>query len=99
MIWMESRPEQRGSPQGLWPDVRSEIALGMNYACAADPLELAHHPDRARTSVYAQGATHHHIVKRELQAVARCAAAAAAGSRGKVLVESWEGRLVGVEGM
>src|SRR3546814_1525891 len=32
MIWMESRAEQRGSPQGLWPDVRSVIALGMNYA-------------------------------------------------------------------
>src|SRR3546814_5042424 len=41
MIWMESRAEQRGSPQGLWPDVRSVIALGMNYAPSADPLALA----------------------------------------------------------
>src|SRR3546814_4952452 len=51
MIWMESRAEQRGSPQGLWPDVRSVIALGMNYAPAADPLALADHPDRGRISV------------------------------------------------
>ncbi|MBL0914437.1 MAG: epoxyqueuosine reductase, partial [Sphingopyxis sp.] len=38
MIWMESRSSQRGSPQGLWPEVRSVIALGMSYAPEVDPL-------------------------------------------------------------
>ena len=32
MIWMESRADQRAAPAGLWPDVRSVIALGMSYA-------------------------------------------------------------------
>ena len=56
MIWMESRAAERGSPQGLWPEVRSVIALGMSYAPAADPLALADailrlvkDPGRART--------------------------------------------------
>src|SRR3546814_15283819 len=46
MIWMESRAAQRGSPQGLWPDVRPVIAPGLNYAPAAHPLALADHPGR-----------------------------------------------------
>ncbi|HZG32949.1 MAG TPA: QueG-associated DUF1730 domain-containing protein, partial [Sphingopyxis sp.] len=53
MLWMESRAEQRGSPEGLWPAVRSVIALGMSYAPAHDPLALAAYPDRGRISVYA----------------------------------------------
>src|SRR3546814_1670176 len=40
MIWMEERAAQRGSPQGLWPEVRSVIMLGMSYAPARDPLTL-----------------------------------------------------------
>jgi len=68
MIWMESRAAQRGSPQGLWPEVRSVIALGMSYAPAQDPLALAGVPDRGRISVYAQGADYHDVVKRALEA-------------------------------
>jgi len=51
MIWMESRAEQRGSPRGLWPAVRSVVALGMSYAPALDPLALADQPDRPRERV------------------------------------------------
>src|SRR3546814_3890695 len=64
MIWMESRAGQRGSPQGLWPEVRSVIALGMSYAPALDPLALAEHTDRGRSSVYAQGGDYHDVVKK-----------------------------------
>src|SRR3546814_3804047 len=85
---MERRAEQRGSPQGLWPDVRSVIALGMNYAPAADPLALADHPDRGRISVYAQGADYHDIVKRALKAVARWLVAEAPGTGVKVFVDT-----------
>ena len=66
MIWMESRAEQRGSPQGLWPEVRSVIALGMSYAPGTDPMALAGAPDRGRISVYAQGADYHDVVKKAL---------------------------------
>jgi len=64
MIWMEERAAQRASPRGLWPEVRSVIMLGMNYAPAEDPLRLAETKDRARISVYAQGADYHDVSKR-----------------------------------
>jgi epoxyqueuosine reductase len=71
MGWMEERAHHRRSPQGLWPEARSVIGLGMSYAPAHDPLALAEHPDRARISVYAQGKDYHDVVKKALKALAR----------------------------
>lgn len=71
MIWMEETAERRRSPESLWPEVRSIIALGMSYAPAVDPTGLAAHPDRGRISVYAQGADYHDVVKKALKALAR----------------------------
>lgn len=71
MIWMEARAAERGSPNGLWPEVKSVIALGMSYAPAGDPLALADSPERGRISVYAQGADYHDVVKKALKALAR----------------------------
>ncbi|MBS0482025.1 MAG: tRNA epoxyqueuosine(34) reductase QueG [Proteobacteria bacterium] len=71
MAWMEARAHHRRSPQGLWPEARSVIALGMSYAPARDPLELADAPERGRISVYAQGADYHDTVKKALKALAR----------------------------
>ncbi|HEX5181948.1 MAG TPA: tRNA epoxyqueuosine(34) reductase QueG [Allosphingosinicella sp.] len=71
MLWMEETAERRASPAGLWPEVRSVIALGMSYAPAADPLALAARPELGRISVYAQGADYHDLVKKALKALAR----------------------------
>ena len=71
MLWMEERAEQRASPTGLWPDVRSVIMLGMSYAPGRDPLALADAGDRGRISVYAQGRDYHDVVKKGLKALAR----------------------------
>jgi epoxyqueuosine reductase len=71
MIWMEETAERRGSPAGLWPDVRSVISLGMSYAPEEDPLALADEKDVGRISVYAQGADYHDVVKKALKALAR----------------------------
>ncbi len=71
MAWMESRAHHRRSPQGLWPEARSVIALGMSYAPAADPLALAAHGEVGRISAYAQGADYHDVVKKALKALAR----------------------------
>jgi epoxyqueuosine reductase len=71
MIWMEERAHHRESPAGLWPEVKSVIALGMSYAPGVDPLALAEHGDRGRISVYAQGADYHDVVKRALKALGR----------------------------
>ena len=66
MTWMEERKGQRASPQGLWPEAKSVIALGLSYAPASDPLALEAHPERARISVYAQGREYHDTLKKRL---------------------------------
>ena len=68
---METRLHHRRSPQGLWPEARSVIALGMSYAPGYDPLALDKVGDRARISVYAQGKDYHDVVKKRLKALAR----------------------------
>jgi epoxyqueuosine reductase len=87
MIWMADTAERRGSPQGLWPEVRSVISLGMSYAPGADPLALAGEPGRGRISVYAQGADYHDVVKKALKALARWLVAEA-GCELKVFVDT-----------
>ncbi len=71
MQWMADRLHHRRSPQALWDEARSVVALGMSYAPAADPLALADQADRARISVYAQGRDYHDVVKKALKALAR----------------------------
>jgi epoxyqueuosine reductase len=71
MSWMEARAEQRATPQGLWPEAKSVIALAMSYAPAADPLALAEARERGRISVYAQGTDYHKVVKKALKAMGR----------------------------
>ena len=87
MIWMESRADQRAAPAGLWPEVRSVIALGMSYAPAEDPLKLAGEPETGRISVYAQGADYHDLVKRKLKELARWLVAEGGGDL-KVFVDT-----------
>jgi epoxyqueuosine reductase len=87
MGWIEDRAEQRASPNGLWPEARSVIALAMSYAPAADPLALAGARDRGRISVYAQGADYHKVVKKALKAMGRWLAEEA-GCELKVFVDT-----------
>lgn len=70
MLWMESRSDQRASPDVLWPEVKSVIMLGMSYTPSQDPMALAAHEDRARISVYAQGRDYHDVVKGALKRLA-----------------------------
>jgi epoxyqueuosine reductase len=77
MAWMADRLHHRRSPQGLWSEAQSVIALGMSYAPRADPLALAEVGDRGRISVYAQGSDYHDTVKKALKALARWLVAAA----------------------
>ena len=78
MTWMAEREHHRRSPQGLWEEARSVIALGMSYAPAADPRALEGVGDRGRISVYAQGRDYHDTVKKALKALARWLVAEAA---------------------
>jgi epoxyqueuosine reductase len=78
MGWMADRLHHRRSPQGLWPEAASVIALGASYAPAADPLALAGQGDVGRISVYSQGADYHDVVKKALKSLARWLVEAAA---------------------
>ncbi len=71
MQWMAERFVHRSSPQGLWPEARSVICLGMSYAPLADPMALEDRSDIGRISVYAQAADYHDVVKKALKAMAR----------------------------
>jgi epoxyqueuosine reductase len=88
MIWMEERAHHRESPVGLWPEVRSVIALGMSYAPATDPLALAGEGGIGRISVYAQGGDYHDVVKRALKGLARWLVAEVPGIDLKVFVDT-----------
>ena len=87
MGWMEARAGERASPQGLWPEAKSVIALAMSYAPATDPLALAGARDRGRVSVYAQGSDYHKVMKKALKAMGRWVADEA-GCELKVFVDT-----------
>ncbi|WP_379553250.1 tRNA epoxyqueuosine(34) reductase QueG [Qipengyuania sp. DGS5-3] len=88
MEWMETRKDQRASPQGLWPEARSVIALGMSYAPEDDPLVLEGAGEKGRISVYARGRDYHDVVKKALKALARWMIAQEPESQLKVFVDT-----------
>ena len=88
MIWMESRADERASPAGLWPDVRSVIMLGTSYAPPLDPLRLAGQGDTGVISVYAWNRDYHDLIKKRLKALARWLVAAEPGAGVKVFVDT-----------
>lgn len=70
MGWLAANSDRRANPQALWPEVRSIIMAGMNYAPEADPLAASERPSHAAISVYAQGADYHDVIKGKLKAIA-----------------------------
>ncbi len=71
MLWMASTAARRGSPDALWPEVRSVVMLGMNYGPDEDPLAILAKRDHAAISVYAKGDDYHELIKARLKEVAR----------------------------
>ncbi|WP_420846273.1 tRNA epoxyqueuosine(34) reductase QueG [Microvirga brassicacearum] len=87
MDWMAETVERRVDPQALWPEVRSVILLGLNYAPATDPLATLAHKDRASISVYARNRDYHDVIKGKLKEAAGMLAAKG-GSDVKVFVDT-----------
>jgi len=71
MAWMAQNTDRRTSPQGLWPEVRSIIVLGLNYAPAEPPARALGRVDRGNISVYARGRDYHDLVKKRLKRLGR----------------------------
>ncbi|MEP2549808.1 MAG: tRNA epoxyqueuosine(34) reductase QueG, partial [Marinomonas sp.] len=88
MEWMEARADVRRSPEAMWPQARSVIALGMSYAPSVDPFALEGDAEHARISVYAQGKDYHDTVKKRLKALGRWMSAKAPDSPLKVFVDT-----------
>ena len=87
MIWMPERADERASPKGLWPDVKSVIMLGTSYAPPLDPLRLAGQGDTGVISVYAWNRDYHDLIKKRLKTLARWLVAEGGGEL-KVFVDT-----------
>jgi epoxyqueuosine reductase len=87
MAWMATTADRRRHPLGMWPETRSIVMLGLNYAPYGDPLAVLVEPSRAAISCYAQGRDYHDVVKAGLKRVAG-ALAQASGVEVKVFVDT-----------
>ena len=70
MAWMETTADRRRDPRALWPEVRSVVMLGLNYAPDTNPLDILGTPTRAAISVYAKGRDYHDVMKKKLKELA-----------------------------
>jgi epoxyqueuosine reductase len=84
---MPDRADERASPKGLWPDVKSVIMLGTSYAPPLDPLRLAGQGDTGVISVYAWNRDYHDLIKKRLKTLARWLVAEGGGEL-KVFVDT-----------
>src|SRR5205823_12711749 len=67
MGWLAETASRRASPTALWPEAKSVVVLGMNYAPAEDPLRALERKDRGTISVYAKGHDYHDVLKKRLK--------------------------------
>jgi epoxyqueuosine reductase len=87
MEWLAATQGRRSTPAALWPDVRSVIMLGLNYARGGDPLAILRRRERGAISLYAQSADYHDVIKSRLKLLARWLTAEAGGDV-KVFVDT-----------
>jgi len=71
MGWLAGTAARRGDPHVLWPEARTVVVLGINYAPKRDPLAVLDASDRGAISVYAQGRDYHDTLRRRLKALAQ----------------------------
>ena len=71
MGWLAGTAARRGDPRVLWPEARTIVVLGLNYAGEGDPRAAAGDPECGEISVYARGRDYHDTVKKRLKALAR----------------------------
>jgi epoxyqueuosine reductase len=87
MGWLAARATERADPKALWPEVKSVVVLGLNYAPEDDALDGLKTPTRGNISVYARGGDYHEVIKSRLKLLARRIAETAPGEL-KVFVDT-----------
>jgi epoxyqueuosine reductase len=70
MDWMAETAERRASPNGMWPEAKSVILLGVNYGPETDPLAILGEKSLGSISVYARNRDYHEIIKGKLKEIA-----------------------------
>lgn len=87
MAWMEETKERRANPRALWPDTRSIVMFGMNYAPQTDPRGALGKKSQGNISVYARNRDYHDVMKGRLKEIAS-QFAARSGEDVKVFVDT-----------
>ena len=87
MQWMADTLERRKHPNGMWPEAKSGIVVGLNYGPDLDPLLSLEKTSMATISVYASGRDYHDVLKKKLKRLAR-AFAETTGEDVKVFVDT-----------
>lgn len=75
MSWMAEKQDRRADPKALWPEVKSIIMLGHNYAPESNSLEKLTQKNIGNISCYAQNEDYHEVIKKKLKQLARWVAA------------------------
>ncbi|QAY97103.1 tRNA epoxyqueuosine(34) reductase QueG [Methylovirgula ligni] len=88
MDYIAETSVRRASPRALWPDVRSVVMLGTNYAPEGDPLATLAQKDRGNISVYARHRDYHDLIKGRLKQLGSWLAALAPSTELKVFVDT-----------
>jgi epoxyqueuosine reductase len=70
MDWMAANADRRADPRVLWPEARSIVMLGVDYAPDGDPMALLARRDRGIVSAYARRRDYHDVVKGRLKLLA-----------------------------
>ena len=71
MAWMAERTEQRGSPDRLWPEACTVIAVGLSYKPEGDALATLGRPECGNISVYARHRDYHDVLRGKLKHLAQ----------------------------
>ena len=71
MAWMADKPEVRGNPKGMWPEMGTVISVGYNYGPKTNPLEGLKNNTHGNISCYAWNEDYHDVIKKKLKAFAR----------------------------
>jgi epoxyqueuosine reductase len=85
---MAETSARRALPHALWPQVKSIVMLGTNYAPEGDPLATLALKDRGNISVYARHRDYHDLIKGRLKQLASWLAARAPSAEFKVFVDT-----------
>lgn len=88
MDWMEATAARRAAPLALWPQARSVVMLGMNYAPSSDPLSTLARRDCGAISVHARHRDYHGLVKGRLKLLAGFMLSRVGAGAAKVFVDT-----------